>query len=253
MSVLSWLTSQPIAHRGLYDPAEGAPENSLAAFRRAVARTIPFEFDVQCSADGCPIVWHDAKVKLPEGTVTSVPELSSNELTKLHIGDTEERVPTLAQVLEVADGEVPIVVDVRRYGFDRHGRLERAIVAELRHYPGPAALQSFDPFAVFRFGRLAGDRRVGQASGELHSANALVAAIGRAMPTNIITHPDFISYEITRLPSFWTDFWRRRGVPVLAFPVEDERDEQRASRLADNFFFSGYLPRSYRTAAGTDG
>jgi len=245
MGLASWLTLDPIAHRGFYDDAAGAPENSLSAFRRAITHSIPFEFDVQYAADGCPVVWHDATVRLPDGIVARVAERTSSELTKMRLGNTDF-VPTLAQVLELVNGKVPIVIDVRRWNFDRHANFERAIAAQLQHYRGPAALQSFDPLAVFRLARLTSGFPVGQTSGELRSANRLLAPIGRAMPTNIVTCPDFITYEITRLPSLWTDIWRRRGLPLLAFPVNNEKDEERAQQVADNFFFGDYIPARYR-------
>ena len=47
MGLASWLTLDPISHRGFYDDGAGAPENSLSAFRHAIALSIPFEFDVQ--------------------------------------------------------------------------------------------------------------------------------------------------------------------------------------------------------------
>ncbi|MGR6964178.1 glycerophosphodiester phosphodiesterase family protein [Geodermatophilus sp. URMC 61] len=253
MSVESWLRDQPIAHRGFYENAQGVPQNSLAAFRRAVAHGIPFEFDVQDTVDGCPVVWHDAAVPLPDGRTVALRHLTSRQLAHVRLGDTEEPIPTLGQVLETVDGKVPMVVDVRRWVPDWHGSLERTIAAHLRDYAGPAAVQSFDPLAVFRLRRLTDDRPIGQASGELHSANAVVAAVGRTMPTNAVTRPDFISYEITRMPSFWTTLWRRRGVPVLAFPVDDESDEQRAREVADNFFFANYIPSQYRSPDARSG
>ncbi len=240
-----WLVSDPIAHRGFYDDAAGAPENSLSAFRRAITHSIPFEFDVQYAADGCPVVWHDATISLPDGAVGTVGDLTSRELTKVRLGDSD-LLPTLAEVLELVNGQVPIVIDVRRWNFDRHAHFERAIAAQLQHYRGPVALQSFDPLAVFRLVRLTTDLPVGQASGELHSVNRLLALIGRAMPTNIVTCPDFISYEITRLPSLWTDVWRRFGLPLLAYPVNNESDERRAQQVADNYFFGDYIPARYR-------
>jgi glycerophosphoryl diester phosphodiesterase len=242
-----WLTSGPIAHRGLYDDTAGAPENSLPAFRRAADQGIPFELDVQLTSDGSLIVWHDAKVIFPDGTAAAVEAITTNDLNRVRLGRTDEWVPTLAQVLETVDGRVPIVLDVRRYRFARHAQFERAIADEIRNYLGPIALQSFDPLAVYRFHRLTQDRHGGQASGELPSANKLIAPIGRAMLTNVVTRPDFITYEITRLPSFWTNLWRRRGVPLLAFPIENERDEQRAIALANNYFFANYLPRRYQS------
>ncbi|MBF1041316.1 MAG: hypothetical protein HXK92_06675, partial [Lachnospiraceae bacterium] len=47
------------AHRGLFDHSAGIPENSLAAFRRAVDAGYGIELDVQLTADGVPVVFHD--------------------------------------------------------------------------------------------------------------------------------------------------------------------------------------------------
>lgn len=248
MTVEEWLTSAPIAHRGFYEAAEGAPENSLSAFRRAVAHSVPFEFDVQYTADGSLVVWHDTAFPRADGSSVPVRDATMEDVSKVRLGDSEERVPSFSEVLETVNGQVPIVVDLRRWHIDRHSDLERAIATQLRGYTGSVALQSFDPIAVFRLKHLMRDAIVGQASGELHSANLVVATIGRTMATNAVTRPDFVSYEASRLPSFWATLWRKRGLPILAFPIKDARDEERARQLADNFFFADYVPCEYRSA-----
>lgn len=248
MTVEDWLTAGPIAHRGFYEVDGGAPENSLAAFRRAVTHRVPFEFDVQLTADGSVIVWHDAVLPRRGGGDVPVREATGADVREVRLDGSDERIPSLTDVLGAVDGAVPIVVDLRRWRLDLQGQLERSVADGLRAYAGPVAVQSFDPTAVHRLRRLLPDVPVGQASGELRSANAVVAALGRTMLTNAVTHPDFVTYELTRLPSFWASLWRDRGVPILAFPVDDERDEERARRLADNFFFAHYVPEEYRPA-----
>ena len=59
-----WLFDRPLAHRGLHDGAEkgGQPENSLAAFQAAVAAGYGIELDVQTSADGRAMVFHDPQL-----------------------------------------------------------------------------------------------------------------------------------------------------------------------------------------------
>ena len=52
-----WLTGWEFAHRGLHGP--GVPENSLVAAEGAIARGMGIECDIQMSADGVPIVFHD--------------------------------------------------------------------------------------------------------------------------------------------------------------------------------------------------
>jgi glycerophosphoryl diester phosphodiesterase len=209
----SWLVEKPIAHRGLYD-GQDRPENSLAAFQHAVEKGVPFEFDVQLSPEGELVVAHD---RIGPGA------------------------PSLDDVLELVNGAVPVVVDVRRWGLQLDSRLERGVAGRIRLYRGEAAVQSFDPLAVFRLRRLLPDRPVGQISGALHSAGPIMRALGRTMATNAVTRPDFLVYELTELPSRFVSFWRSRGLPLLAFTVRSPEEERRARAVADNFFFSGYL------------
>ena len=67
------------AHRGLHDNESDAPENSMAAFRKAVEGGYGMELDVQLSKDGVPVIFHDftlermARMEVDasvEGTVT---------------------------------------------------------------------------------------------------------------------------------------------------------------------------------------
>lgn len=238
-----WLTSRPVAHRGLWDASEH-PENSLSAFRLAVSRRIPFEFDVQLTRDGQLVVVHDANLERLTGVRLRVADMDLGALRRLRIQGTGEQIPTFSEVLDVAGG-TPFVVDVRRWRGGRPGELERAVAHAVRGYEGPFAVQSFDPIAVLRLRRLISDHPVGQASGYLHSAGPIAAVLGRAMITNLITRPAFISYELSALPSAWVRFWRRLGIPVLAWTVQSAEAQERASKSADNFFFDGYLPSVY--------
>lgn len=73
-----------IAHRG----ASGlAPENTMAAFKLAVALgTDGVEMDVQLAADGQPVVIHDARVDRTTNGAGAVAALSSDQLAKLDAG-----------------------------------------------------------------------------------------------------------------------------------------------------------------------
>ncbi|WP_460396835.1 glycerophosphodiester phosphodiesterase family protein [Actinophytocola sediminis] len=245
MSELAWLTTRPIAHRGLYDEAAGRPENSLAAFAHAVSVDVPFEFDVQLTSDGQPVVLHDADVAAITGHAGGVHELDARAVRTLRLpGD--QRVPTLEQVLELVDGRVPMVVDVRRWGLRHSPGLERAVADRLRGYRGTAVVQSFDPFALRRLRRMLPGLGVGQASGSLRSAPPVVRAIGRTMVTNAFTRPDFLTYELAELPNRFVSWWRADNRPVIAYTTYSGAEEATARRLADGFFFAGYLPAVYR-------
>ena len=66
----SWerLFDPAVAHRGLWSPT-GAPENSLAAFHNACAHGYGIELDVQLSADGEAMVFHELSHTYASGLV----------------------------------------------------------------------------------------------------------------------------------------------------------------------------------------
>ena len=95
-----------IAHRG----ASGyAPENTLAAFRKAVAMGLSFiETDLQLSRDARFVAIHDETVNRTTNGQGAVHDLTLAELRRLDAGSwfgsafTGERIPTLEEILEFA-------------------------------------------------------------------------------------------------------------------------------------------------------
>ena len=95
-----------IAHRG----ASGyAPENTMAAFRKAVAMGLSFiETDLQLSRDARFVAIHDDTVNRTTNGQGAVHDLSLAELRRLDAGSwfgsafTGERIPTLEEILEFA-------------------------------------------------------------------------------------------------------------------------------------------------------
>ena len=142
-----WLTARPIAHRGLHDRASGIPENTLAAAEAAVAGGYAIECDVQLSADGEAMVFHDAALgRLTEAT-DPVESRTAADLGSLAIAGTQERIPTLAEFLGRVAGRVPVIVEIKSR-FDGDRRLTRRAAAIVAGFDGPVALKSFDPDLV---------------------------------------------------------------------------------------------------------
>lgn len=243
---LGWLTTLPIAHRGRHDAAAGRPENSLAAFRYAAESGVPFEFDVQLTADGHPIVLHDADTTRMTGDGGPVRDLTLAQLATLRLAGTDEPVPTLEDVLAAVNGRVPVVVDVRRWTLDSSAALEHAVADRLRGYDPAAVAQSFDPIAVRRMRSLMPGRAIGQASGSLPSAGPIVGALGRTMLTNALTRPDFVTFELPLLPNRYASFWRTHDRPLIGYTAHSDIEERRARTVADGFFFADYVPAAYR-------
>ncbi|WP_276271676.1 glycerophosphodiester phosphodiesterase [Haloarcula litorea] len=109
-----------VAHRGF---AGQYPENTLAAMRGAAGAGADWvEVDVQPTADGDPVVFHDRR--LDDGGesrgVTDgagrVWDRSTAEVTSARVLDTDERVPTLAAVLDAIPGDVGVNVELKNPG-----------------------------------------------------------------------------------------------------------------------------------------
>ena len=102
-----------VAHRGASDRAL---ENSPAAFALAVKGSADMiEFDVRLSADGVPVVFHDARTgrTAKENLAVARTPAARLRLVRLKNG---EKLPFLADVLEIVRGIVPINIESKAPG-----------------------------------------------------------------------------------------------------------------------------------------
>jgi glycerophosphoryl diester phosphodiesterase len=150
------------AHRG---GAALWPENSLTAFRGAIALGVDaLEFDVHLTADGEPVVIHDATLDRTTTGSGPVRAMTTAELRTVRLLDragmpSEERVPSLAEVLDLAMPSSAMVlpeikVDLLR---GRYPEIETRVVGLLlgRGFLGRASVQSFDEATLRRVRALA--------------------------------------------------------------------------------------------------
>lgn len=138
------------AHRGLHD-AEHA-ENSLSAFRLAVENGYGIELDVRLSKDGVLVVFHDDSLERVCGVEGNVIDFTAAELAAMHLSGTEEGIPTLREVLELVDGRVPLLVEIKEAASD--ASVSRATAQMLKGYGGPLLIESFNPLSLGRIKEL---------------------------------------------------------------------------------------------------
>ena len=100
-----------IAHRGA---SAEAPENTLAAFRRALALGVDgIELDVQVTCDGVPVVFHDFTLKRLTGQPGRVTRQTWSQLRQLRVHGTDP-IPRLADVLAVTRGRAVVQIELKR-------------------------------------------------------------------------------------------------------------------------------------------
>jgi glycerophosphoryl diester phosphodiesterase len=238
----AWLVERPIAHRGLHNLGAGRPENSLAAFAYACELEVPIELDARLTADEEVVVIHDASLDRLVGVDQPVHGLPASEVTALSLLGTGERIPRLSDVLELVDGRVPVLIDLKPH--ELGATLERLVARALTTYDGDVAVEAFSPLSLLKLRMQRTSRPYGQVSGRLRSAPAIVRPLARSMATNSLIRPDFMTFELAALPSPAASFWRRRGLPLIAWTAETPEQAERALALADNYLFAGFVPGS---------
>jgi glycerophosphoryl diester phosphodiesterase len=140
-----------IAHRG----ASGhAPENTLAAFRKAVELGAAFiETDLQLTRDAQFVAIHDGTLQRTTNGAGAVRDIKLAELKELDAGRwfdhsfIGERVPTLDQVL--AFGRANDVVFYLELKYEAAWGMHHALAAALRNFDTARCIViSFDPGTI---------------------------------------------------------------------------------------------------------
>ena len=119
-----------VAHRGA---AGAAPENTLAAVRRALDDGADWvEIDVQETRDGEVVVVHDSDFMKLAGDPLKVWDGDLARIQAIDVGSwfdpefSAERVPTLRRVLDEVRGRARLVIELKYYGHDQ--QLEQRVV-----------------------------------------------------------------------------------------------------------------------------
>lgn len=236
-----WLTKTPVAHRGLHDIAKGVPENSRLAFARAVENGYAIELDVRITGDGQVVVFHDPQLDRLCGKPGHVRQMSLAELKKQTLLGTGETVPSLHDVLDLVNGRVPLLVEIKKDSAEPAGLLEQAVANMLAHYPGPVAVQSFSPRTVNWFKQHAPHLPRGQIACHLNdmgkSLTWLQRRVLRWMLFRFHGDPMFLAYDVNDLPSPLTATYRAHGLPVISWTIRSKEQRARAGAHADNVIF----------------
>ncbi len=241
MPAPDWIVQRPFAHRGLHDAAK--PENSLAAIDAALRADFPVEIDVQVTADRQVIVFHDWNLRRLTGRDAPVARQSAADLAALRLAGTGERIPTLDAALDLIAGRQPILIEIKNRR--QPTALEPELARILGAYPGPFAIQSFNPFSLGWFRLRFPHFPRGQISCIFDTDDmagwkkAVLANYGM----NWMSRPHFISHHWKNLPSVSATILRRLfRIPLLAWTIRNPEELAVAKRLAHNVIFERFVP-----------
>jgi glycerophosphoryl diester phosphodiesterase len=248
MTAPGWMTARPIAHRGLHDAARGVIENSPSAARAAVNGNFGIECDVQLTADGEAVVFHDFvldRLTLASGRVDAH---SAAQLGIVAMRGSDDSILSLPAFLDIIAGEVPLILEIKSR-FDGDLRLARRVAEVVTASPFPIVLKSFDPRIVAALRTLTP-----------HHARGIVAMNDYSYPdyetcsatekhamANLLhfgdSQPDFVSWRVRDLPSAAPFLCRKAlGLPLMTWTVRTGEDRALAQAHADQIVFEGFVP-----------
>ncbi|SEL00490.1 Glycerophosphoryl diester phosphodiesterase family protein [Butyrivibrio sp. ob235] len=253
------------AHRGLHDNNTEAPENSMAAFKKAVDAGYGIELDVQLTRDGVPVVFHDftlARVAryeeghVPEdavrnedgslGVAGKVIDYTYEELQQFHLLESDEKIPKFEDFLKLVDGKIPLIIELKIELFDVS---VCAVVDKiLRGYTGVYCIESFNPLGLYWFKRHHKDIFRGQLSEEFFREpeklwhTPLYYALAFLI-FNFLTRPDFVAYN----HKYQRNLSRKlcRGLyknTAAAWTIKSQEELDRNRDFFDIFIFEGFIP-----------
>lgn len=240
----SILTSIPFAHRGLHTDDRVIPENSMLSFQQAIQNGYAIELDVHLSADGKVMVFHDENLRRMTGIDRNIAEADSKELQELSLLGSRQCIPQLEDVLTLTAGRVPLLIEIKNTG--RVGKLEKSLLAILKYYSGPYAVQSFNPLTVGYFRKMAPDMVRGQLSGSLAGVELpfYKKLLLKYLLLNFISQPHFVAYEKGFLPPWLARILKQKQLFLLVWTVRNQTEAQRLPAYIDNIIFELFAPQS---------
>jgi glycerophosphoryl diester phosphodiesterase len=217
-----------LGHRGA---SADAPENTLAAFRLALAQGADgVELDVWRCATGEPVVVHDEDASRVAGRPLAIPDAALAEIRSLDAGAWRgdafrgERIPLLAEVLDALPGAV---VNVELKARDGDHRVARAVASLLaaRGDTGRIVVSSFDAGLLAAFRREAPAIAAGLLVDDVRGARA-IEALGRlrVRPSAIHPHRNLAGAAAVRR-------WTRGGLAVNVWTVDAPEEAERLCAL----------------------
>jgi glycerophosphoryl diester phosphodiesterase len=223
----------------------GRIENTLGAAEAAISGRFAIECDVQLTADGEAVVFHDSTLDRLLQADGAIADRTVAGLKALGFKGSNERIPTLAEFLSSIAGRVPLICEIKSH-FDGDMRLTDRASAVAASYSGPLALKSFDPAVIAHLREARCERPLGiiaEASYEGDYWRDLTAEQKQSCTAFLhypLTRPDFLSWNVDDLPHPTPALLRAlASMPVMVWTVKTAEQRRRAELWADQIVFDG--------------
>lgn len=238
---IAWIRNCYFAHRGLFN--EEFPENSIKAFENAIKNDFAIELDIQFTKDKKVIVFHDYTLERLTGDKRNISDLNYEEVKKLNLLNTDEKIPLLEEVLELVDGKVPLLIEIKNCSDIINLGNETAKL--LQNYSGKYAIQSFDPCVLKWYKKNNKSVLVGLLIGsykgieKVNHCKDVVIDFKRFFLEYKMDFLSIDSYDIKNLAIKTFRFFR---IPILSWTIRSESELKEIKEFVDGFIFDSFIP-----------
>lgn len=182
-----------IAHRGVHNNTN-IPENSLLSFKKALENNYPIELDIHLTKDHELVVFHDHNTKRMTNVSKNIEEETLTTLKSLTLLQTNEKIPTIDEVLNLINSKVLIDIEIKANSTKNMDILLDKLLAKLKTYKGEIIIKSFNPILVKRLKKKTSNYPIGL----LISYNTSNKKFNIIFRTNLLlaySKPDFIAID----------------------------------------------------------
>ena len=219
-----------IAHRGFH--SSDAPENSMAAFAKAIENKYTIELDIHITKDGTLVIFHDFTLVRMTGIKKDIEDCTYKELSTYKLNNTEEKIPTLKEVLRQVNGSVPLLLEIKNNGIP--GKLEKELIRMLRKYKGKYMVQSFNLLSLIYLRKNAPHIKRGK----------LATKVKRKFPDKLTdmfltmeAAPNFISYKLEDVTMSLINKCKIQRKPLFVWTVRTKEDYLKAKKKYSGVIF----------------
>jgi len=241
---LAWLVERPIAHRGQHDKANGILENTESAFAAAIRNNYAIECDLQITAEGDAVVFHDETLERVCEVQGMVKDFTVKQLKSYSYRIGKDRIQTLGELLDQVDGRVPLVIELKSH-WNGDDALARRALKVLEPYDGPYALMSFDPDLVAAVAEYSPYTVRGITADRAVDSYYNILSVDRRLEIRTFSHlartrPHFVSFYFRELPYAPVQRIRAAGHPIITWTIRNEEQARMARRYSDQITFEGF-------------
>lgn len=232
----NFLTKNIISHRGIHDNIK-VYENTLESFKLALKKKYIIELDVHLTKDKKIIVFHDYNTKRITNIDKVVEKSTYQELNNQDI----LHIPTLDEVLSLVKGKVPLLIEIKQKS--KVGPLEENLMNILKNYKGEYAIQSFNVMTLYWFKKHYPNILRGQLSYNYKTVkmNKISKLLLKNMYFNFLTKPNFISYRYNDLPLKKIKKYKKKGILLLAWTIDNKKEYNKYKKEYDNLICEKFI------------